>query len=49
MAAIDDETDLADSPAAAVNRPPVGDHDASDVPDYSHLLDDGGDEGVADD
>jgi len=49
MESIDDETDLSASPAAAVNRPPTGDHDASDVPDYSHLLDDSGDEGVADD
>jgi len=49
MEAIADETDLDDTPAAEVNRPPVGEHDASDVPDYSHLLDDGHDEGVADD
>jgi len=49
METIADETDIDASPAAAVNRPPVGEHDASDVPDYSHLLDDGHDEGVADD
>jgi len=49
MEAIDDETDLDDTPAAEVNRPPVGEHDAADVPDYSHLLDDGHDEGIADD
>jgi phosphomethylpyrimidine synthase len=30
---IDDETDLSVSPAAGVNRPPVGAHDTSDVPD----------------
>ena len=33
MAAIDDETDLDASAAAAVNRPPVGAHDTSGVPD----------------
>jgi phosphomethylpyrimidine synthase len=33
MAAIDDETDLDRSPAAAVNLPPVGTHDTSGVPD----------------
>ncbi|MFB6120938.1 MAG: phosphomethylpyrimidine synthase ThiC [Halobacteriaceae archaeon] len=33
MDAIADETDLAASDAAAVNRPPVGDHDTSGVPD----------------
>jgi len=33
MNTIDDETNLADSPAAEVNRPPVGTHDTSGVPD----------------
>jgi len=33
MDAIDDETNLADSPAAEVNRPPVGTHDTSGVPE----------------
>jgi phosphomethylpyrimidine synthase len=33
MDGIDDETDLSASPAAAVNRPPVGTHDTSGVPD----------------
>jgi len=28
----DDRTDLADSPAAEVNRPPVGTHDGADIP-----------------
>jgi len=28
----DDRTDLADSPAAEVNRPPVGTHDEADIP-----------------
>jgi phosphomethylpyrimidine synthase len=33
MDPIDDETDLDGSPAADVNRPPVGTHDASEVPE----------------
>jgi phosphomethylpyrimidine synthase len=33
MAALDDETNLEDSSAAAVNRPPTGTHDTGDVPD----------------
>ncbi|WP_435117757.1 phosphomethylpyrimidine synthase ThiC [Halolamina sp. C58] len=33
MSEIDDTTDLDDSPAAAVNLPPVGSHDTSGVPD----------------
>ncbi len=33
MAGLDGETDLANSPAAEVNRPPVGDHDTSAVPE----------------
>jgi phosphomethylpyrimidine synthase len=33
MEAIDDQTDLDASPAAAVNRPPVGTHDTSGVPE----------------
>ncbi|WP_081641565.1 phosphomethylpyrimidine synthase ThiC [Halarchaeum acidiphilum] len=33
MSAIADETDLDASPAADVNRPPVGEHDSSRVPD----------------
>jgi phosphomethylpyrimidine synthase len=33
MNAIEDATDLDASSAAAVNRPPVGTHDTSDVPD----------------
>jgi phosphomethylpyrimidine synthase len=33
MTAIDDETDLATSPAAEVNLPPVGTHDTGRVPD----------------
>lgn len=33
MTSIDEETDLAVSPAAEVNRPPVGTHDTSRVPD----------------
>jgi phosphomethylpyrimidine synthase len=33
MSAIDDETDLDASPAAAANLPPVGTHDTSGVPD----------------
>ena len=39
MESIDDETDLESSPAAEVNRPPVGDHDASDVPDLPKFAD----------
>jgi phosphomethylpyrimidine synthase len=33
MTAIEEQTDLDDSPAAAVNRPPVGTHDTSRVPE----------------
>ena len=33
MADLDGETDLSESPAAAVNLPPVGNHDTSRVPD----------------
>ncbi|MFB6118585.1 phosphomethylpyrimidine synthase ThiC [Halosegnis sp.] len=33
MAELDDQTDLTASPAAEVNRPPVGTHDTADVPD----------------
>ncbi|WP_138797846.1 phosphomethylpyrimidine synthase ThiC [Halostella sp. PRR32] len=33
MESIEDDTDVADSPAAEVNRPPVGRHDASDIAD----------------
>ncbi|WP_433630230.1 phosphomethylpyrimidine synthase ThiC [Halomicrococcus sp. NG-SE-24] len=42
MAAIDDETDLAASVAAEVNRPPVGTHDAetSELPDVAEAGDD---------
>ncbi|MFB6126168.1 MAG: phosphomethylpyrimidine synthase ThiC [Halolamina sp.] len=29
-----DRTDLRESPAAAVNRPPAGDHDTADVPEW---------------
>jgi len=39
MEQIDGTTDLADSPAAAVNRPPVGIHDTSRVPDRFTELD----------
>jgi len=39
MASIDDETDLDNSPAATVNRPPVGEHDTSRVPDVPSSLD----------
>ncbi|QLH80235.1 phosphomethylpyrimidine synthase ThiC [Halosimplex pelagicum] len=49
MEAIDDETDLDDSPAAAVNRPPVGEHDGSDVPDLPKFVDPYGHEEPADD
>nr|WP_218927260.1 phosphomethylpyrimidine synthase ThiC [Halosimplex rubrum] len=38
METIDDETDLESSPAAEVNRPPVGEHDASDVPDLPEFV-----------
>ena len=37
MDAIDDETDLAGSPAAEVNLPPVGTHDTSDVPEQIEI------------
>ncbi|NHN47096.1 phosphomethylpyrimidine synthase ThiC [Halostella sp. JP-L12] len=33
METIEDDTDVAESPAAEVNRPPVGHHDAGGVPD----------------
>ena len=39
MTDIDDETDLAESTAAEVNRPPVGEHDLSDAPDLSDFVD----------
>ncbi len=38
MDAIGDETDLETSPAAEVNRPPVGTHDGSAVPDIPDVL-----------
>jgi phosphomethylpyrimidine synthase len=31
MESIEDDTDVADSPAAEANRPPVGHHDAGDI------------------
>ena len=49
MEAIDDETDLEGSPAAEVNRPPVGEHDGSDVPDLPKFVDPYGHEEPADD
>jgi len=49
MEAIDDETDLDDSSAAEVNRPPVGEHDGSDVPDLPKFVDPYGHEEPADD
>ncbi|QPV61484.1 phosphomethylpyrimidine synthase ThiC [Halosimplex litoreum] len=49
LEAIDDETDLEDSPAAEVNRPPVGEHDGSDVPDLPKFVDPYGHEEPADD
>ncbi|MFB6140108.1 MAG: phosphomethylpyrimidine synthase ThiC [Halosimplex sp.] len=38
MESIDDETDLEASPAAEVNRPHVGEHDGSDVPDLPKFV-----------
>jgi len=49
MEAIDDETDLQDSVAAEVNRPPVGEHDGADVPDLPKFVDPYGHEEPADD
>jgi len=39
-----DHTDLDESAAAAVNRPPVGTHDASRVPDLPVDVDAAGDD-----
>jgi len=49
METIDDETDLEGSAAAEVNRPPVGEHDGSDVPDLPTFVDPDGHEEPADD
>ncbi len=49
MANIEDDTDIAQSPAAAVNRPPVGTHDTSRVPAESQLLTGGRSDAEADD
>ncbi len=52
MDAIDDETDLESSDAAAVNLPPVGTHDTGDLPEFPDSATvgaDGGEGGTADD
>ncbi|WP_415378780.1 phosphomethylpyrimidine synthase ThiC [Halosimplex sp. TS25] len=38
MDSLDDETDIESSPAAEVNRPPVGEHDGADVPDLPEFV-----------
>lgn len=49
MSKIEDETDLADSDAASVNLPPVGEHDTSNVPETFEQFCRGGEESTADD
>ena len=39
MERLDDETDIESSPAAEVNCPPVGEHDASAVPELPEFVD----------
>ncbi|MCG1002706.1 MULTISPECIES: phosphomethylpyrimidine synthase ThiC [Halobacterium] len=49
MAGIDGDIDLAESPAADVNLPPVGVHDTADVPESAEFEDGRGDDLAADD
>jgi len=46
---IADDTDLDESPAADVNRPPVGSHDTSNVPPVEDVVDDATEDLLADD